>query len=106
MRFEDLIVDSQALEAIRRRYGIRRLEVFGSFARGDARSDSDLDLLVSLAPDACPGWEIAALHTALMELFDRPIDLLERSVVEADPNPWFRRSVLSEARVVDDATAA
>lgn len=32
------------------RYGASNLRVFGSVARGDARDDSDLDLLVDLAP--------------------------------------------------------
>lgn len=34
------------------RYGATNPRLFGSVARGDARDDSDLDLLVDLAPDA------------------------------------------------------
>ena len=34
-----------AILAIAARHGVERVRVFGSFARGDARADSDLDLL-------------------------------------------------------------
>jgi predicted nucleotidyltransferase/DNA-binding XRE family transcriptional regulator len=34
-----------------RRYGVRHVRVFGSVARGDARTDSDVDLLVDLSAD-------------------------------------------------------
>ncbi|HOK59339.1 MAG TPA: nucleotidyltransferase family protein, partial [Methanothrix sp.] len=33
-----------------RRYGVRRLAVFGSYARGDQREDSDVDILVEVDP--------------------------------------------------------
>ncbi len=32
------------------RYGIRNIRVFGSFARGEARAESDVDLLVEYVP--------------------------------------------------------
>jgi predicted nucleotidyltransferase len=41
-----LFPDRQALEALCRRHHIRRLALFGSRQRGNAREDSDVDLLV------------------------------------------------------------
>jgi uncharacterized protein len=41
----DLDFDMQRLDALCRRFGIARLEIFGSFARGEGSADSDLDLL-------------------------------------------------------------
>ena len=35
-----------AILAIGRKHGVTRFRVFGSFGRGDAREDSDLDLLI------------------------------------------------------------
>ncbi len=35
-----------------RRFGVARLEVFGSMSRGDNRDGSDVDLLYELEPDA------------------------------------------------------
>lgn len=38
----------EALRALARKYGVKDLRVFGSYARGEAGPDSDLDLLVRL----------------------------------------------------------
>ncbi len=39
-----------ALEEIGKRYGVRNIRVFGSVARGEADTASDLDLLVDVLP--------------------------------------------------------
>lgn len=45
---EDLRIDASRLAELCRRYGIARLEVFGSVAPGEQRPDSDVDLLYTL----------------------------------------------------------
>jgi uncharacterized protein len=37
--------------------GVTKLAIFGSRARGDARPDSDLDVLIDVRPDATFGWK-------------------------------------------------
>lgn len=51
LRLVDLRARREELLAIAARYGARNVRVFGSVARGDARSDSDVDFLVELEPD-------------------------------------------------------
>jgi len=45
-------VDEISLADLCRRYQARELAVFGSAARGEARADSDIDLLVEFLPEA------------------------------------------------------
>lgn len=49
-----------ALDAVLARYAAANPRVFGSVARGDARPDSDIDLLVDLPPDG--GNELRAFQ--------------------------------------------
>ena len=65
------------LEALCRRYHVRRLDLFGSAAAGELRAESDIDLLVDFGPQ--PGAGYAARYFDLLEalesLFKRPVDL-------------------------------
>jgi hypothetical protein len=50
------------------RHGVKSIRVFGSFARGDARPDSDLDLLIEAGPERTaffPGGLVADLEALL-----------------------------------------
>lgn len=56
------------------RHGASDVRLFGSVARGEARADSDVDLLVSLAPDRTL-FDLAGLHSDLSELLGRRVDV-------------------------------
>lgn len=89
-------VDVERLDAICRRYGIARLLVFGSVARGEPTPSSDVDVLYDLLPGARLGWEIDDLADELAEVFGRRVDLVARTAL----HPLLRATVLSEARPV------
>jgi uncharacterized protein len=92
-----------ALAALCRRFGVTRLEVFGSAARGagfDSKR-SDADFLVTFAPAARNDLEVFAdLKDALEGLLGRPVDLVEREAVEASRNFIRRRAILNEAETI------
>lgn len=94
MMLADLDLDRTALRDLCRRYRVARLEAFGSFATGEAREDSDLDLLVTFEPEAVVGLEFVALQQELEALLGRRVDLLTRRSVEQGPNKYFRRFAL------------
>lgn len=74
------------------RRGIAELRVFGSMARDEARDDSDVDLLVTLAP----GTSALALGGLLLdaqELLGQHVDV----VTEASLHPALRDRVLADA---------
>ncbi len=89
-------VDEERLADICDRYGIAKLEVFGSQARGTAKPDSDIDVLYTLRSGRRLGWEIEQLADELSDLFGHRVDLVSlRSL-----HPLLQRSVLAEARPV------
>ena len=82
-----------ALEELCRRHKVRRLELFGSAARGhDRPGESDLDFLVDFDPLPLGSYADAyfGLLEGLQQLFGRPIDLVVASAIR---NPYFRESV-------------
>jgi len=89
----ELQVDVERLREVCMRYGISRLDVFGSISRGDAGPDSDIDLLYSLATDTRLGWGIEDLASELSAILGRPVDLVSRRGL----NARIRDQVLAEA---------
>jgi len=92
-----LPIDHQLLAAFCRRHKIRRLSLFGSTARGIARPDSDIDLLVEFAPDQHPGLiGLAGIEVELSDLLGgKSVDL--RTV--GDLSRYFREEVQRQAEV-------
>lgn len=88
-----LDIDRARLDALCRRFGIARLDVFGSVARGEAGPGSDVDLLYELAQGRSLGWEIEDLSQDLADLFGRPVDLVSRKAL----HPLIRDQVLADA---------
>ena len=87
-------MDEGRLAAICSRYGIARLMIFGSVARGTAGPSSDVDILDELLPGRRLGWEIEDLTDELSELLGRRVDLLSRTAL----HERLRATVLAEAR--------
>ena len=79
--------------ALCRRFGVRRLELFGSVATGqDAPTENDVDFLVEFEtlPDGTYADAYFGLLESLETLLQRPVDLV---VATAITNPYFRQSV-------------
>ena len=87
-------VDDARLAAVCARYGVARLMVFGSVARGTAKLSSDVDVLYELQPGRRLGWEIEDLTDELSELLGRRVDLLSRTSL----HERLRATVLAEAQ--------
>jgi len=99
----DINEKRDGLAALCRRYGVARLEVFGSAAR-DAGFDSrrsDADFLVTFEPAARNDFaRFADLKEALEKLLGRQVDLVDREAVEASRNFIRRRAILKDAETV------
>jgi len=74
-----------------RRFGVRRLGLFGSYATGTAREDSDLDLVVEF--DAKSFDAYMGLKDFLERLFGGRVDLVLADAIK----PRLRGTILGEA---------
>lgn len=77
---------------VARRHGARNVRVFGSFARGEARPESDLDLLVEAGPEHSPFFP-AGLIADLEDLLGRKVEVVEPEGLHG----YLRDRVLKEA---------
>jgi len=94
---EEIRIPRDRLEDFCRRWKIAELRVFGSALRDDFRPDSDLDLLVSFAPDA--DWSLldhVAMEEELSGVLQRKVDLVSRRAVERSSN-WIRRKAILDS---------
>lgn len=97
----DLGVSPEQIEQFCRRWKISRLAVFGSAVKGMLCPDSDIDLLVTFAPDA--DWTMFdhfAMEEELSRLFGREVDLVTVQALEENPNPAYRREIVGSARQI------
>ncbi len=80
------------LISLARKRGVTGVRVFGSMSRDDANDDSDVDLLVTLAPGAS-ALVLGGLLLDAQELLGRRVDV----VTEASLHPALRDRVLADA---------
>ncbi len=85
-----------ACESEIRALGVQRLALFGSVLRGEARADSDVDLLVQFAPGQKTYERFFALCDLLDALLGRRVEL----VTEEALSPFLGPRILAEARDV------
>ena len=91
---DEIALHREELQALCRRFHVRRLDLFGSAARGDfAPERSDIDFLVEFDrghPEALSLKTFFGLKEALEALFGRPVDLVEPSALR---NPYLKASI-------------
>jgi len=76
---------------ILKKYGVTRAGLFGSVVRGEAREDSDIDILVEIE-SRMSLLDFAGLKLELEEALGKPVDLGEYSVIK----PIIKEQILKE----------
>lgn len=84
------------LPSLRERYGVSGLWIFGSWVRGSAEYDSDLDLLVEFEGSGMSLFKFVGLEQELSDALGIRVDLVQRSALRPELAP----NVLREARPV------
>jgi hypothetical protein len=97
---ERLGLTPREIDAFCQRWGVCELALFGSIVRDDFECTSDIDMLVSFAKPPHTLWMLMEMREELCRLCQRPIDLIVKSVVESDSNPYRRGTILESAYVI------
>ena len=80
---------------ILRRYGVKRIGLFGSCVRGEMTPDSDIDILVDIEKDISL-LDFVGIKLELEEALNRKVDLVEYSTIK----PLLRESILSQQEII------
>jgi uncharacterized protein len=72
-----IVARLQEQERALRERGVTRAALFGSRARGDNRPDSDIDIMIEVAPMSL--WGYVGVTQFIQDLFPDPVDVADRS---------------------------
>jgi uncharacterized protein len=91
---EDIIARLRENEAALRARGVTHAALFGSRARGDARPDSDTDIMIEIDPEApVTVYGYVAIKDFIASLFDGPVDVVDREGLK----PYVKPTVTTDA---------
>jgi predicted nucleotidyltransferase len=92
-------IDVRALGAICRKYGVKKMSLFGSAARDELRPESDVDLMVEFKPKQGPSlWGQVRMQEALSPLFGgRQVNIAGPGILE---NPYRRATIKRDLKVL------
>jgi len=87
------------IEALCVRYSVKSLFVFGSVLTSRFNASSDIDFAVEFKSEGIenPFHNFCDLHSALVDLFQRPIDLVDDKGMK---NPVFRKELNQTRQLV------
>jgi len=91
-------IDQNLIADFCRKWNIIEFSIFGSALREDFGSESDVDVLVSLAPGTRLSlYDWVDMIDELKSIIGREVDLVEKTGIR---NPFRRREILSTAKVL------
>jgi predicted nucleotidyltransferase len=95
MNKEQVIAKLRAHERELRHRGVLHAALFGSVARGKEKPDSDIDILIELAPEAPVGlFEYVGIEQYLADLLASRVDIANRSSLKAVVRPGAERDAI------------
>lgn len=74
---------------ILKKYGVTRAGIFGSIVRGEAKKDSDIDILVEIERDDISLLDFVGIELELGEALGRKVDLVEYCTIHLRLREWI-----------------
>lgn len=94
MTRDDVLTTLQAhKQELRDRFGVMEIALFGSFARGQATEESDIDLLVQFDGPATADGYFGVLFL-IEDLFGRNVDLVTHKALREEFRPYVEKDAV------------
>ena len=96
-----LDISETRIKVFCRRWQIQEFALFGSILRDDFKPDSDVDVLITFAPNV--QWTLfdqVTMQDELRGILGRDVDLVSRHGIENSRNPIRKREILDSAQVI------
>jgi predicted nucleotidyltransferase len=77
---------------LQEKYYVEKIGYFGSFARGEEKEESDIDILVELSKPL--GWDFIELKEYLEEVLEKKVDLVTMNALK----PQLKDQILKEVK--------
>ncbi len=95
MKRDDVLAKLKEAEAELKARGVTHAALFGSVARGEERSDSDIDIMVEIDPAAVVGvYAYVSLVRSITDMFPVRVDVSNRAALKYDVRPSAERDAI------------
>lgn len=101
MKLKTIELPIEQIQRFCDRWQITEFALFGSVVRDDFRPDSDIDVLVTFAPEAKRGLsETLQMKDELQAILGRKVDFIVKTAIERSENWLRRKNILESAQVI------
>ncbi len=101
MKLQNIDLPMSKINVFCRKWQITEFALFGSVLRNDFKPESDIDILVSFAPNAKRGLtETMQMRDELEALFNRKVDLIVKAAINRSDNWLRRKNILESAQTI------
>jgi predicted nucleotidyltransferase len=95
MKRDDVLMTLKSGERALRARGVIHAALFGSIARGEQRTDSDIDIMVEIAPDMPIGvFEYVGIVHFIEDMFPTRVDVSNRDALKSHVRPSAERDAI------------
>ena len=101
MVVKNIEIPKDKIEDFCQRWKITEFAFFGSVLRDDFRPDSDIDVLVTFAPNAHRTlFDMVDMQDELEAMFARKVDVVSKRGIERSRNYLRRKAILNSAQII------